>query len=219
MRTCAAFVGTMLALWAWPVHAQKAQVKDPASGKTTFTVYEGYMSPQQQPGEETDAPKALQKAVGLESAGASVPREQRKSLGYGQLRFTRDLSRGYVDVKIAGVRPEDILMFHIHCGPPGVLGPIIVDLGEFGTLSKKLADGTMSVELSNKNVTYVKDMPQGIKPALPEGCPIELSFPGQVKTLAGVEALAKKGVLYFNLHTKAHTFYGEVRGQIYPAKE
>jgi hypothetical protein len=26
-------------------------------------------------------------------------------------------------------------------------------------------------------------------------------------------------VLYFNLHTKAHSFYGEVRGQIYPAKE
>ncbi len=29
------------------------------------------------------------------------------------------------------------------------------------------------------------------------------------------EALARKGVLYFNLHTKAHTFYGEMRGQIY----
>lgn len=219
MRTCTALVGTMLALCAWPVHAQKAQAKDLASGKTTFTVYESYMSPTQQPGEETDAPKALQKALGLESAGTSVPREQRKSTGYGQIRFTRDLSRAYVDVKIAGVRPEDIVMFHIHCGPPGVLGPIIVDLGEFGTLSKELSDGTLSVELANKNVTYVKDMPQGIKPALPEACPIEIGLPGQVKTLAGVEALARKGVLYFNLHTKAHTFYGEMRGQIYAAKE
>ena len=219
MRTSAALAGAMLVLFAGPALAQKAQVKDPAAGKTTFTVYEAYMSPTQQPGEETDAPKGLQKAFGLESTGASVPREQRKSMGYGQLRFTRDLSRAYVDVKITGVRPEDILMFHIHCGPPGVLGPIVVDLGEFGTLSKKLADGTMSVELANKNITYVKDMPQGLKPALPEGCPVEIGFPGQVKTIAGVEALAKKGVLYFNLHTKAHTFYGEVRGQIYPAQQ
>ena len=34
----------------------------------------------------------------------------------------------------------------------------------------------------------------------------------------GLESLAKKGVLYFNLHTKAHTYYGEMRGQLYPGK-
>jgi hypothetical protein len=33
----------------------------------------------------------------------------------------------------------------------------------------------------------------------------------------GLKSLARKGVLDFNLHTKASTFYGEVRGQIYPA--
>ena len=219
MRTSTALAATMLVLFAWPVHAQKAQTKDPASGKTTFTVYDAYMSPTQQPGEETDAPKALQKAVGLESAGASVPREQRKSMGYGQIRFARDLSRAYVDVQITGVNAEDILMFHIHCGPPGILGPIIVDFGEFGTLSKKLAKGTLSVELANKNITFVTDMPHGLKPALREGCPVDLAFPSQANTIAGLEYLARKGVLYFNLHTKAHTFYGEMRGQIYAAKE
>jgi hypothetical protein len=36
-------------------------------------------------------------------------------------------------------------------------------------------------------------------------------------TISSLEYLARKGVLYFNLHTKANTFYGEVRGQIYPA--
>jgi CHRD domain len=34
-----------------------------------------------------------------------------------------------------------------------------------------------------------------------------------------MEALARKGVLYFNLHTKGHEFYGEMRGQIYPVEK
>lgn len=198
--------------------AGPAAAKDPALGATTFTVYEGYMSPAQQPGEDTEAPKGLAKAVGLVSTAPAIPRESRTSRGVGVLRFTRDLTRAYVDVQIKGVNPADILMFHIHCGPPGVLGPIIVDLGEFGELSKTIVDGKLSVELSNKNITYVKQMPQGLKPALPESCPAELGLPTQSKTIANLEYLARKGVLYFNLHTKAHTFYGEMRGQIYPAQ-
>jgi hypothetical protein len=197
--------------------APPAQAKDPALGATNFTIYEGWLSPAQQPGEETDAPKALAKATGLQSSAPSVPREQRKSRGWGQLRFSRDLTRAYVDVEIKNVNPDDILMFHVHCGPPGVLGPIIVDFGALGSLPKLLANGKLSVELSNQNITYVKQMPQGLKPALPESCAAELGFPTQAMTIAALEYLARKGVLYFNLHTKAHTFYGEMRGQIYAA--
>jgi hypothetical protein len=192
---------------------------DPSAGKTTFVTYEGFMSPQQQPGEETDAPKLVAKATGLDSTAPSTPREQRKSVGRGRIRFAKDLSRAWVDIEINGVSPADILMFHVHCGPPGVLGPIIVDFGELGDLKQKLANGKMSVELSNKNITYIKDMPHGLKPALPESCPVEPGWPTQAMTIAAMEYLARKGVLYFNLHTKAHTFYGEMRGQIYPAKE
>ena len=198
--------------------ARPAAAKDPALGATTFTVYEGYMSPAQQPGEETDAPKALAKAVGLTSTATPTPRESRPSRGVGVLRFTRDLTRAYVDIQIKGVNQADIVMFHIHCGPPGVLGPIIVDFGEFGEPSKTLVDGKLSVELSNKNITYIKSMPKGLKPALPESCPAELGLPTQSMTIANLEYLARKGVLYFNLHTKAHTFYGEMRGQIYPTQ-
>jgi hypothetical protein len=50
-----------------------------------------------------------------------------------------------------------------------------------------------------------------------ERCPVEVGFPTQSMTIAVLEYLARKGVLYFNLHTKANTSYGEVRGQIYPA--
>lgn len=203
-----------VALLAYPVEA-----KDPALGATTFTLYEGWMSPQQQPGEESEAPKAVTKAFGLEATGQSVPREQRKSRGYGQLRFARDLSKAYVDIEIKDVNPADIIMFHIHCGPPGVLGPIIVDFGKFGELPKLLANGKMTVEVTNKYITYIKDMPKGLNPALPESCPAELGFPTQSMTVANLEALARKGVLYFNLHTKANTYYGEVRGQIYPAHD
>jgi len=42
-----------------------------------------------------------------------------------------------------------------------------VSFGELGNLTKNLANGKMSVELTNKNITFIKDMP-GLKPALPE---------------------------------------------------
>jgi CHRD domain len=194
-------------------------LESPEAGKTTYASYEGFLSPQQQPGEETDAPKLVANSLGLNGSAPATPREQRKSLGVGRIRFAKNLSRAYVDVAIEGVNPADIVMFHVHCGPPGVLGPIVVDLGEFGDLTKTLANGKLSVELSNKNITYIKDMP-GLKPALPESCPAELGFlPTQTMTIAGLESLARKGVLYFNLHTKAHTFYGEMRGQIYAVEE
>lgn len=201
-----------LALFTLP-----ALAKDPALGATTYTVYEAYMSPAQEPGEESETPKALEKSLG--ATAPSTPRENRKSRGYGQLRFAKDLSKAYVDVEIQGVNAADILMFHIHCGPPGVLGPIIVDFGESESPAKKLANGKMTLELTNKNVLFVKDMPKSLKPSLPESCPAELGFLAQTKTIAGLEYLARKGVLYFNLHTKAHTYYGEMRGQLYPAKE
>jgi hypothetical protein len=159
----------------------------------------------------------VEKSLG--STAPSTPRESRKSRGYGQLKFAKDLSKAYVSVEIQGVNPADILMFHIHCGPPGFLGPIIVDFGDHENPSKKFVEGKFSMELTNKNAVFVKDMPKGLKPSLPEGCPTELGIPSQAKTLSGLEYLARKGVLYFNLHTQAHTYYGEMRGQIYAAQE
>lgn len=204
-----------LAVLSVALFMQSAQARDPSEGATTFTVYEAFLSPAQEPGEESETPKLLQKSLG--ATAPSTPRDRRKSRGHGQLRFAKDLSKAYVDVQVDGVNPEDILMFHVHCGPPGVLGPIVVDFGEFGALSKTLAQGKLSVELTNKNITYIKDM-KGMKSGLPESCPAELGFLTQTQTLASLEALARKGVLYFNLHTKAHTFYGEMRGQLYAAQ-
>ncbi|MCP3097658.1 CHRD domain-containing protein [Myxococcus sp. K15C18031901] len=210
MRTPTA-LAALLALSVQPAFA-----KEPALGSKTFTVYEAFLSPAQEPGEESETPKLLQKSLG--ATAPSTPRASRKSRGYGQIRFAKDLSKAYVDVRIEGVNPEDILMFHVHCGPPGMLGPIIVDFGHHTAASKLFVDGTFSTELSNENVKFVDHAP-GLKPMLPESCPVEPGLPVQTKTIAGLEWLARKGVLYFNLHTKAHTYYGEMRGQLSVAQD
>lgn len=205
-------------IFALAVSTLPAHAKDPSLGATTYTVYEAYLSPAQEPGEESEVPKVLEKSLG--SKAPQVPREQRKSKGYGQIRFAKDLSKAQVEVEFQGVNPADIVMFHIHCGPPGVLGPIIVDFGHHSeSPAKQYGEGRFSMELTNKDVVFVKDMPKGLKPTLPEGCPVELGFLAQAKTIAGLEYLARKGVLYFNLHTKAHSYYGEMRGQLYPAQD
>jgi hypothetical protein len=147
MRTALALAST-LALLTTP-----ALAREPAEGATTFVTYEAFLSPAQEPGEESETPRPLQKSLG--ATAPSIPRAERKSRGWGQLRFSRDMS---------------------------------------------------------------KDMP-GLKPSLPESCPVEPGMPFQTRTLAGLERLAGKGVLYFNLHTKAHTYYGEMRGQLYRARD
>ncbi len=196
--------------------ASTARADDPVLGATTYITYESFMSPAQQPGEESEVPRPLEKSLG--ATKPSTPRAQRASRGWGKVRFTRDFTAALVDVEIKGVDPADILMFHIHCGPPGSLGPVLVDLGKFGPLSKTLASGKLSVKLGNADLTWGSMLPRGFKPSLPESCPVEVGFPIQTKTLVGMEYLARRGLLYFNLHTKAHTYYGEVRGQLYPAK-
>jgi hypothetical protein len=47
--------------------------------------------------------------------------------GRDKVGFTRDFTSALIDVEIKGVDPAEIIMFHIHCGPPGVLGPTSSD--------------------------------------------------------------------------------------------
>lgn len=206
----------LAALAALVAPAAPARADDPALGATTYITYEAFMSPAQQPGEESEVPKPLEKSLG--ATKPSTPRAQRASRGWGRVRFTRDFTSAQIEVEIKGVDPADILMFHIHCGPPGFLGPIMVDFGQFGALPQKLANGKLSVKIANENLTWASMLPKGLKNlTLPESCPIEPGYPTQVKTLVGMESLARRGLLYFNLHTKAHTYYGEMRGQLSPA--
>jgi hypothetical protein len=311
-------------------------------GERTSTKYEAFLSPQQEPGE----------AIVSEAKG------------YGKLSFPKNLSSLNVDVQMSGVDVSQVTAFHIHCGPPGVLGPIVVNFGQFGDFNQTIVDGKFSASISNENITFVDSppdltsshlqtpdqsltqsvktiqqlpgntpslpanlpetvphthnegsppsvpttaqvpgntpsiptqttaqvpgntpsiptqttaqvpgntptiptnlptsspqIPQGLPqsvptipgvpvntptvptnlptgtppvidegkppsipdnvPRLPEGCPVEVGLAGQVNTVAGIESLARRGELYFNLHTEQNSFYGEMRGQIYPAE-
>jgi CHRD domain len=179
-----------------------AMATSPAVGEQSFTEYEAFLHPAQEPD----------------------PNLTSQAKGYGRLRFPKNLSASTIEVDLEGVDASKVTAFHLHCGSPGVLGPIIVDLGQFGDLSRTLSSGHLSATVVNQGLTFVKQPPLPPTPGsgpltlpLPEGCPSNINFPvQQVNTVAGLEALARNGALYFNLHTVGHEFYGEIRGQVYP---
>ena len=71
----------------------------------TFASYEAYLHPAQ----EAD------------------PELKVQSIAYGKLRFPRHLSSGNFEFQVSGVDAANVTAFHIHCGAPGVLEPIVVD--------------------------------------------------------------------------------------------
>lgn len=184
-----------------------------SKGKEIGFVYEAFLSPHQEPDEEENTPKIAPPS--LRSTAPSVPRNQRKSRGHGVVRFTKDLSKAFVDVQIEGVNPKDIVMFHIHCGNPDVLGPILVDFALSENIQQNFADSIFAAEVTNKNIEQTANSGRDILGAYTLGCPIESGKPGKVKTVAGMEQFAKRRELYFNLHTKGQTFFGDIRGKLH----
>ena len=197
------------------VAAPAAVVLDPTRGAETGAVYQSWLSPQQEGGEEAETPKMVPKQ--FRSTTPSVDRNQRKSAGHGVLRFSRDLSRAYVELQISGVDPKTINLFHIHCGKPGILGPIIVDVALKQDLHTAFPDGRFKAEIGNEDIVAVAGhMHDGMIAFGTAGCPINKDGnPNErVKTVAGLAAIAREGELYFNLHTTGQTYFGEMRGQL-----
>lgn len=189
---------------------------NPAQGQEIGATYEAFLSPQQEGGEEEDTPSLT--PAQFRSTAPSVARNNRKSRGHGVLTFTKDLSKAYVYVAVEGVKAEEVVLFHIHCGRPGQLGPIIVDFGLAGDLTEMMADGFLALEITNEDIVAATDHGQGLVGAFTAGCPIVPAIPlDKVKTIAGMELIARQGELYFNLHTAGQTFFGDIRGQLYSA--
>lgn len=201
-------------LAASPALAQTAL--NPKAGSEIGTVVEAYLSPHQEPGEEKDTPRAIPKQ--FRSTAPSLLRDERKGIGHGRIRFTRDTSRAYVEVAVENVKAEDVVMFHIHCGPPDVLGPILVDFGHFDDVKANFADGLYTFEVTNKTIEGTAAGGHGVIGALTAGCPVMPGNPalGKVKTVAGMERIARRGDFYFNLHTKGQVYFGDLRGQLLP---
>jgi hypothetical protein len=186
---------------------------NPTRGVEIGARYQAWLSPHQQGGEEADTPAVVPRQ--FRSTTASLSRDERKSGGHGMLRFTRDLSRAYVDVRIAGVDPASITMFHIHCGKPGMLGPVLVDLGMKRDIKQAFAGNLFTAEIRNDDLVAVLKHSHGPIGFFTGGCPILIGNPlDRVKTIAGMAALAREGDLYFNLHTTSQNYYGDIRGQL-----
>ncbi len=200
---------------ARPELAERGPIElNPAQGQEIGAMYEAFLSPHQEGGEEADTPAAI--PAQFRSTAPSVDRNDRPSRGHGVLTFTKDLSKAYVYVAVEGVELEEIVMFHIHCGRPGQLGPILVDFGLAGDLKEFMADGFLALEITNEDIVAVTDHSQGLIGAFTSGCPIVPAIPmDKVKTIAGMELIARQGELYFNLHTAGQTFFGDIRGQLY----
>lgn len=194
---------------------------EPSLGAEIGLQVEAFLSPHQEPGEESDTPKTVPKQFQSTAPSKSrVEREAAGHRGHGKVRFTRDLSRAFVDVKIEGIDPKSINMFHIHCGKPGILGPILVDFSLATDIQKNLEDGVFSVEITNSDIVQTSEHGHGPVAEFTMGCVIQSpSLAGlktKVSTVAGMAMLAEEGELYFNLHTKGQTYFGDIRGQILP---
>ena len=191
---------------------------NPSRGQEIGTVFEAFLNPHQEGGEEEDTPDLVPDQ--FKSTAASTPRDERLSRGHGALSFTEDLSKAYVHIAIENVNPKEIVMFHIHCGRPGQLGPIIVDFSLIGDLSTYWEDNVLTLEIVNEDIEAVVDHSEGLVGAFTSGCPITMALPtDKVKTIAGMETIAREGELYFNLHTKGQTCFGDIRGQLHQVND
>lgn len=187
-------------------------------GQEIGSIFEAFLSPHQEGGEEEDTPGFTPDV--FKSTAPSVPRNERQSRGHGVIAFTNDLSKAYVYLAIEGVNTEDIVMFHLHCGRPGQLGPIIVDFSLMGDLHEYLDDNMLALEVTNDDLMAVVDHGEGLVGALTAGCPIIAANPvDKVTTISGMETIARQGELYFNLHTKGQTFFGDIRGKVQEVKQ
>ena len=183
-------------------------------------MFDAFLSPWQEGDEEANTPSST--PAQFRATTPSQTRAQRDAAGHrahGLLRFSNDLSRAWVDVKVEGVDLSAVNMFHIHCGRPGILGPIVVDFSQATDIKQNLADGTFSVELTDEHLVRTAEAGKGLVGVATMGCVIpspSLGSNGPVKTstIAGLARLAREGELYFNLHTTGQTYFGDVRGQL-----
>lgn len=196
-----------------------------SQGQEIGFVYEAFLTPQQEPGEEKDTPKYIPPK--FQSTAPSLLRNERKSRGHGTVKFTKDLSKVFVDVQVEGVNIKDINMFHIHCGKPDELGPILVDFALAGDIQQNFADNSFSVVVTNEILEKTLNAASDPLGVFLTGCLIEpdkgnapdkLDKSKKVKTVSGMEQYAKRSELYFNLHTKGQTYFGDIRGKIVPVK-
>jgi hypothetical protein len=127
---------------------------------------------------------------------SEVPAVQTDGFGLAVLGLNRaESALGFL---LIVAKLENIVQAHIHCGAPGVNGPVVAFL--FGPAATPVTDnGVLSHGvIRNENVIPRPDSPE---------------CPGGVADFNGLIAQIRAGNAYVNVHTTAFPM-GEIRGQV-----
>ena len=119
----------------------------------------------------------------------------------GRIRLRFDDAIASIDFDVRLSPPvNQILAGHLHCGPAGTNGPVVVDLlSTFGPFDE-LGGGRLALSGTITNANVVPTTPGAV-------CPID------VNNVASLLHALREGVLYVNFHTNVFPG-GETRGQI-----
>jgi hypothetical protein len=120
------------------------------------------------------------------------------SLGQGQAIFHLSQDGTQLEFKLIAANIVDVAQAHIHCGTPGVNGPVVVFLYGFGPVVSP--DGV----LSEGTITAANVIPR----------PSSAACPGGVANFNDLIEKLRNGGAYVNAHTIIHPG-GEIRGEIH----
>lgn len=120
--------------------------------------------------------------------------------GQAKLQLSKDGTE--LDFKLIVANIENILQAHIHCGAPGVAGPVVAFLYPAGP-PPVLIPGRFSGVLSQGTITAASIIPR----------PDSAECPGGVANFEELLEKMRSGEAYVNVHTTAFPG-GEIRGVI-----
>jgi hypothetical protein len=146
--------------------------------------------------------RRFEAALGAEQEVATPPVVSDLS---GRIKLRFDSALGELDFDVRLSPPEnDVMAGHLHCGPAGKNGPVVVDLlATFGPFDVR-GDGRLALEGTITNANVIPTTAGAV-------CPIDLN------TVASLLHALREGVLYVNFHTDVFPA-GETRGQIFTTR-
>jgi hypothetical protein len=139
---------------------------------------------------------AVNRNFSVHTNGAfEVPANTSKGQGQAIFQLSKDGESLGFTLNVANI--EDVTQAHIHCGAPGVNGPIVVFLYGFGPTV------TVNGTLSKGTITNADVIPR----------PDSDLCPGGVANFDELIAKMQSGDAYVNIHTVAFQ-NGEIRGNL-----
>jgi hypothetical protein len=132
------------------------------------------------------------------SGGEEVPAVMTGATGNAIFHLSADGTS--MDYKLIASNIVDVLQSHIHCGTPGLNGPVTVFL--FGPSAPVPSNGI----LAQGTITAANVIPR----------PDSEACPGGIADLDDVIEKLRTGGAYVNVHTSAHPG-GEIRGHVIEA--